>query len=113
MAIANYFFDAANVPVAITTQGEIVPANTKRKITAAVVINTTGVAKTFTVYLVPSGGAAAVSNTVISARTIAPGESYTCPELVGRGLNAGGFLQTASDVAGLTFKYESFNITNG
>lgn len=111
--ITNYFFDSANVPVAVTTQGEVVPVNTKRKITAAIVTNSTAVAKTFTVYLVPSGGAAGATNVVISARTIAPGESYTCPELVGRGQNAGGFLQTAADVTGLTFKFEAFNITNG
>lgn len=111
--ISNYFFDGGNVPAVVTTQGQIVPVNTKCKITAAIVTNTTGVAKLFTVYLVPFGGVAGVTNTYISARTIAPGESYTCPELVGRGMNAGGFLQTLADVTGLTFKYEAFNITNG
>lgn len=111
--IQNYFFAGGNVPVANTTQGEIVPANTKRKITAAAVCNSTAVAKLFTVYLVPNGGAAGPTNTYISARTIAPGETYLCPELVGRGQNAGDTIQTIADVTGLTFKFEAFNITNG
>lgn len=113
MTITNYFYDGANVPAAVTTQGTPVPANTRRKITAAIVCNPTAVAKTFTAYVVPSGGAAGATNTYISARTIAPGESYTCPELVGRGMNAGGFVQTLADVTGLTFKFEAFDITNG
>jgi hypothetical protein len=111
--ITNYFFDGGNVPAAVTTQGDTVPAGSKRKITAAIVTNTTAVAKIFTAYLVPNGGAAGPTNTYISARTINPGESYLCPELVGRGQNAGAALQTLADVTGLTFKYEAFNITNG
>src|SRR5437867_2072369 len=89
--ISNYFFDGGNVAVAVTTQGDVIPANTKRKITGAAVCNSTAVAKTFTAYLVPSGGTAGATNVYISARTIAPGETYMCPELVGRGQNAGGF----------------------
>lgn len=111
MAISNYFFDGANVPAAATTQGTVVGPNTRRKITAAAVCNKTAVAKTFSATV--QGSAAAAPVTLISARTIAPGETYLCPELVGRGMNTGGFIQTLADVTGMDFKYEAFEITNG
>lgn len=113
MTITKYFFDGGNVTNAAVTQGTVVPANTRRQITAAIVCNSTAVAKTFTAHVIPSGGTAGATNMYISARTIAPGESYTCPELVGRGLNAGGFVQVLADVTGLTFKFEALDITNG
>jgi hypothetical protein len=111
MAIKNYFFDGGNVTAAFVTQGDIVPDNTKRKITAAIVCNDTLVAKLFTARVVGSAGATAV--TVISARTIDPGESYICPELVGRGMGPGGYVEVMADVTGMDFKFEAINITNG
>jgi hypothetical protein len=113
MGITTYFFDGGNVTAAAVTQGTATPANTRRRITAAVVCNSTAVAKTFTAHVIPSGGTAAATNMYISARTIAPGESYTCPELVGRGMNAGGFVQVLADVTGMTFKFEALDIVNG
>jgi hypothetical protein len=53
----------------------------------------------FSVNLVPSAGAADATNRVLSLRTIAPGESYTCPELVGQSLEAGGFISTLAGTA--------------
>lgn len=111
MTISNYFFDGGLTTVALVTQGTVVPSNVKRKVSAAIVTNTTGAAKTFTATV--KGSTAATAVTVISARTINPGESYTCPELVGRGMNTGGQIQVVSDVAGLDFKYEAYDITNG
>lgn len=111
MAILSYFFDGGQVTAAYVTQGDVVPANNKRKISAAIVCNDTAIAKTFTAQIIGSAGAAAI--TLISDLVINPGESYTCPELVGRGMNAGGYIQVKSDVAGMDFKFEAFNITNG
>lgn len=85
--------DGAQLTAAAATYGSVVGANTKRIIKAATLTNTTAGAVACTVYLVPSGGTAGASNTVISALSIAAGASYSCPELIGRGLNAGGFLQ--------------------
>lgn len=48
------------------------------------------------VNLVSSGGAAGTENLVLTARSIAPGETYTCPELTGQVLEAGGFISTVS-----------------
>lgn len=55
--------------------------------------NTTAGAVTATIDLVDSGGAAGASERMISARSIAAGETYTCPELVGHILNTGDTIQ--------------------
>lgn len=44
-----------------------------------------------TVHLCPSGGTAGITN-VVAFRTIAPGETYTFPEVVGHVLNTGQFV---------------------
>lgn len=60
--------------------------------------NVTASAATFALNLVPSGGAAGSSNLLIS-RTIQPGETYLCPEVVGHILDAGDFLSTLAGTA--------------
>ena len=59
-----------------------------------IVTNFSGAAAVFTVWLVPSGGAAANANVVIYSRSIAIGETYLCPELVGQLILPGGFIAT-------------------
>ena len=100
-----YIFDGGALTGSAVTQGTVVPTGKKRVIKAASLCNTTGGVVTATVYLVPSGGAAGASNTYISGRPIAAGETYPCPELVNQGLNEGGFVQALGN--GLTFKYTS------
>ena len=67
---------------------------------------------TISVNLVNFGGSAAASNLVIDARTIAPDETYTCPELVGQVLEAGQFISTlASAATSLTIRCSGREIT--
>lgn len=106
--ITPYIFDGGALTAAAVTQGTVVGALTRRIIKAASITNTTAAAVAATVYLVPSGGAAGAGNTIISARSIAPGETYPCPELNGQGLNAAGFVQALG--LGLTFKYTALDI---
>lgn len=73
--------------------------NVKTKILNATVCNTTGTARLLTVHLVPPGGAVAAANMVESAKSISPGETYNCPELVGKNLLEGWSLWAFSDVA--------------
>lgn len=103
MSVSPYIFDGGSLGAAAAVQGGVVPALTRRVIKAATLINTTGAPIAATVYLVPSGGAVGAANTLISARSIAAGESYPCGELLGQGLNAGGSVQALGN--GLTFKY--------
>lgn len=62
------------------------------------VSNITGVAATFALNLVQSGGAASTANLLIS-RTIQPAETYLCPEVTGHIMSEGGFISTLAGTA--------------
>ena len=79
---AKPLFEALQASNAETTQ-YTAPAGTRTIIDKFTGTNTTAVAATLTVKLVASGGAAAATNTVVSAKTLAAGETYTFPEVVG------------------------------
>ncbi|MDA8254377.1 MAG: hypothetical protein M0Z99_01850 [Betaproteobacteria bacterium] len=74
------------------------PAQTTAKIGRAVFTNTSASAVTITAGITP-GGALGPSTTMISARTLAPGESYVSPELAGAVLPSGSALRAYSSAA--------------
>jgi hypothetical protein len=79
------------------------PTSTTAKIGRAVFTNTTASATTITAGITP-GGALGASTTMISARTIAPGETYVSAELAGAVLPAGSQLHVyAGAAATVTF----------
>lgn len=79
------------------------PTNTTAKIGRAVFTNTTASAVTITAGIT-TGGAIAASTTLISARTLAPGEAYVSPELAGAVLPAGSAIRAyASAATSVTF----------
>jgi hypothetical protein len=61
--------------------------------------NGSGSAATLAVNIVASGGAAGATNLILSPKSIAAGETYTCPELVGQILSAGDFISTNAGTA--------------
>lgn len=61
--------------------------------------NTSAAPVLFSVNLIPLAGTASDSNLVLKQRSIAPNETYTCPELVGQTLEAGGFISTLAGAA--------------
>jgi hypothetical protein len=63
------------------------------------VTNTTAANVPFSVNLVAATFAAGADNLVLKTRSIAPNETYTCPELVGQVLEAGGFISTLAGTA--------------
>lgn len=75
------------------------PTATKTQIQSMTLTNTTGGAVTATVYLVSSGGTATASNTILSAKSIAAGESYKVIEAIGQVLEAGGTIQALASSA--------------
>jgi len=85
--VAGVQLTGAAVPYATGSAGN------RTTIKSASVTNTTAGVVALTVYRVPSGGTAGASNTVISARSIAVGETYNCPELVNKVLHAGDTIQ--------------------
>ena len=79
------------------------PTNTTVKIGRAVFCNTTAGALTITAGIT-TGGALAAATTLISARSIAAGESYVSPELAGAVIPAGSQLHAfASAATSVTF----------
>ena len=86
--------------------------NAKAIIDKATVTNTDTVNRTFSVNLVTSGGSAGNANLVIDDRTVVPGETYLCQELVGQALESGGFISTiASAATALTLRVSGREIT--
>jgi hypothetical protein len=86
--------DAANV---ITTQ-YTASVGARVIIDKFTATNYTAGALTLTVYLVPSGGSAGNSN-LIKIKTLAAGECYTWPEIVGHTLNPQDFIATNASAA--------------
>lgn len=86
--------------------------NCKARIDKFTVTNTTASNVVFSVNLVASGGSPSTSNLVLSSRAIAPGEAYSCPELVGQVLESGGFISTlAGTASALTISAAGIEIT--
>lgn len=73
--------------------------NCKTIIDKFTVTNTSASNVTLSVNLVASAGSASDSNLVLKAKSIAPSETYTCPELVGQTLEASGFISTLAGAA--------------
>lgn len=60
--------------------------------------NGTAGAVTLTIKLVPNGGAAGAGNIMV-VKSLAAGETYTFPEVVGHTLENGGFISTIASAA--------------
>lgn len=56
--------------------------------------NTSAGNESLSVNLVPNAGVAGVDNLIVDARMVAPGETYTFPELVGQVLDSGSLIST-------------------
>lgn len=108
--ISKVLIPAKQVENAQTTQ--YTATNCKAIIDKFTVTNTTAGAVTFSLNLVTSAGAAATSNLIISAKSIAAGECYRCPEVVGASIDSGGFISTiASAATSLTMRSSGREIT--
>jgi len=101
--IARALFEPLQASNAETTQ--YTSAGVRTIIDKFTGTNTTGGAVTLTVKLVASGGAAGAGNTIVSAKSLAAGECYTFPEVVGHVLESGDFISTlASASASITIR---------
>ena len=88
------------------------PTSTKAVIDKFTVTNTTATAASLSVNLVTTSGSPSASNLILDTRVIAPDETYTCPELVGQVLDAGGYISTlASAASALTIRCSGREIT--
>lgn len=74
--------------------------------------NTTSGNVVFSINLVTSAGAAGAANRVMGPRSIAPNETYACPEAVGQVLLAGDFISTLAGAAtSLTIRVSGREVT--
>ncbi len=76
----------------------LAPTQTTAKVGRAVFTNTTASAVTITAGIT-TGGALTAATTVISARSVAAGESYVSPELSGAVIPAGSSLRALASIA--------------
>lgn len=95
--------------IAQTTQ--YTATNVKATIDKFTATNTDVNDATLSVNLVASGGTPGTGNLIVDTRTIAPGETYTCPELVGHNLEIGGFISTATSANVITIRASGREIT--
>lgn len=75
------------------------PSGMRTIIDKATVTNTSAASATIAVRLVPSGGTAGPSNTITATKTLAAGEVYALPEIVGQILGSGEFISTLAGTA--------------
>jgi hypothetical protein len=96
----------ANADAAVFT----CPTLTTAKISRAVFTNTSASAVTISAGIT-TGGALTTATTMISARSLAPGEAYVSPELAGAVLPAGSALHAyASAATAVTFTASGLTI---
>ena len=90
----------------------LAPSNTKGVITNATIANThSSNAVTAVVHIIPTGASETNANIVIPTRTVAPLESYKCPELIGKGVEATGTIRAlASSTSTLTFHIYGYEV---
>lgn len=87
-------------------------SNCKTIIDKFTVTNVSAANETLTVNLVALLGTPGAANAVLSLKSVAPGETYTCPELVGQVIEDGGFISTlASDATSLVISATGREIT--
>lgn len=85
--------------------------NAKALVTKFTATNTSAANVALSINIVTSGGSAGASNLIVT-KTIAPGDTYTFPEIVGQTLESGGFISTiASAAASLTIRASGYEIT--
>jgi hypothetical protein len=95
-----------------TQTTQYVATAAKALIDKVTVTNTDTVNRTFSVNLIQLGGTATNSNLIINNRTVVPGETYLCPELIGHELEPGAFISTiASNATALSLRISGREIT--
>lgn len=75
------------------------PASTKAVIKKATFVNDHNIVVTVTINLVPSAGSAGYANQITKTKSLAAGESWSCPDVENHVLEAGGFISMVASVA--------------
>lgn len=92
-----------------TTQ--YVATNCRAIIDKFTVTNTSGVAAKISINLVKAGDGSVSANLIVWDKSLASGETYSFPELVGHTLDNGGLITTIATAAGLTMRASGREVT--
>lgn len=95
---AKPLINAKQAEDAQTTQ-YTTPTGTRAIVDKFTATNTSAGAVTLSVNIVASAGAAGDGNLIVKTKTLAAGETYTFPEIVGQVLNPGDFISTIASAA--------------
>ena len=91
---------------------QYIAQNCKTRIDKFTLTNTSGSNVVVSVNLIPSPASASAANAILFARTIAPSECYTCPELVSHILEPNAKISTlASAASSITINVSGVEIT--
>lgn len=101
--VAKCLIETQVAPIAETSLYPA-PANTRTIIDKLSATNTTAGALTITIKLVPAGQVAGVAYEVSHAASIAAGQSYTFPEVIGHVLASGDFISVIASAAGINIR---------
>jgi hypothetical protein len=99
MAVVTTQLIPAKAAENVQTTQYTVATGTRAIIDKFTVTNVGGASAQFSINICPLSGAAANSNLIVDARTIAVGECYTLPEVVGHNLLPGSFISTLASAA--------------
>ncbi len=84
----------------------------RSRVDKATICNTDSSARTFSLYIVPSAGAAGVTNQLIDTRSVNIDETITVSELIGQWLAPGDFIVAiASAASALTLRISGVETT--
>ena len=107
--IVKNIIPSKTMEAAVTTQ--YVAVNCTAVIDKFTATNVTANNAVISVNLVASGQTPSINDLLVTSKPIAPGTTYTFPELVGHVLGIGGFISTNGTVASLTIRASGREIT--
>lgn len=101
----------SQLSISATTQ-YTVPTNTKAVITNMTLYNSSTGAVTATVHTIATGASESAGTIIIGARVLAGGETYTCPEAIGKVLLATGTIRAlASATLTVSIQVDGYEVT--
>jgi len=104
------FVNPKYMETAQTTQYS--PTAARAKIGQFTVTNNDSVNRFFSVNILPPSGSVSNANRFVVNKTLQPGETYGCPELIGMIVDAGGAISTTASAANaLSMSVSGWEIT--
>ena len=100
---------AKNAEAAQTTQ--YTATGVRAMIDKFTATNTSAGVLSFSVNIVTAADTAGAQNTIVKTKSLAAGETYTFPEIVGHTLEAGGFISTLASATGITIRSSGREVT--